>query len=326
MIDPEDIKGRHRIEDVLTKRGVMLRNAAAGFTCKCPIHQEQSGSSFSVNVRKQLWFCHGKCGTGGDVFTLIQHLDGAQDWIEAAEILENRPLREGRMKEGEKWTPPPQREAPLEVLSPRTLPELPRLYLGHVRHFEQLAAQRKLSHWSGICLMQALGVLRFTVAYRHPAWAILDVENPCNAQVRRMDGKLWFERAKVMGITGNWAAWPVGLSVAERFPEMPLLLVEGTGDFVAAYDQVAATHLNAVPVAMFGASQKIHSGALPLMAGKKVLIVQQHDAAGERAATTWADQLRGAGCEVTTWQVPQEGADLNDHISSGQALPVWPQR
>jgi hypothetical protein len=77
MIDPEDIKARHRIEDLLTKRGVMLRNATAGFTCKCPIHQEQSGSSFSINARKQLWFCHGKCGSGGDIFTLIQHLDGA---------------------------------------------------------------------------------------------------------------------------------------------------------------------------------------------------------------------------------------------------------
>jgi hypothetical protein len=322
MIDPEDIKARHRIEDVLTKRGVMLRNATAGFTAKCPIHQEQSGSSFSVNARKQLWFCHGKCGTGGDIFTLIQHLDGAADWIEAAEILEERPLREGPGSPERKWTPPPQRQVPPEVLSPRTLPEIPKLYLGHIRHFQQLAEQRKLSHWSGPCLMQALGVLRFTVAYQHPAWAILDVDNPCNTQVRRMDGKLWFDRAKVMGITGNWAAWPVGLTVADKFPDLPLVLVEGTGDFVAAYDAVATTHLNAIPIAMFGASQKIHPGALPLLAEKTITIIEQHDPAGARATANWAEQLATVGATVTTWQVPTPGSDLNDHIAAHLEIPT----
>jgi hypothetical protein len=321
MIDAETIKSRHRIEDVLTARGVHLRNATSGFTCKCPIHQEQSGASFSVNVRKQLWFCHGKCGTGGDIFTLLQHLDGAADWIEAAEILEQRPLREGLANPERKWTPPPKRQPPPEVLSPRTIPVLPKLYLGHKRHFQALAEQRKLSHWSGPCLMQSLGVLRFTVAYQHPAWAILDVENPCNVQVRRMDGKLWFERAKVMGITGNWAAWPVGLTVAQQHPDPPLMLVEGTGDFVAAYDLVAATTLNVVPVAMFGASQKIHASALPLFAERRTIIIQQHDPAGERATNTWAEQLRSVGSPVTIWQVPEPGADLNDHISAGHPLP-----
>jgi hypothetical protein len=137
-----------------------------------------------------------------------------------------------------------------------------------------------------------------------------------------MDGKLWFDRAKVMGITGNWAAWPVGLSVANRFPDLPLILVEGTGDFVAAYDQVAATHWNAVPIAMFGASQKIHPGALPLIAGRTVLIIEQHDPAGQRAASTWAEQLTSVGSPVTTWQVPEPGADLNDHITAGHPLPT----
>ena len=321
-IDPDQIKARHTIEDLLMKRGVHLRKATAGHTCKCPIHQEQSGTSFSINTRKQLWFCHGKCGTGGDIFTLIQHLDGAADWIEAAEILENRPLRDTPSDPARKWTPPPKRAAPLEVLSPRTLPDLPKLYLGHIRHLQQVATQRKLEHWSGPCLMQALGVLRFTVAYQHPAWAILDVDNPCNVQVRRMDGKLWFQRAKVMGITSNWAPWPVGLSVAEKFPELPLLLVEGTGDFVAAYDQVAATHISAVPVAMFGASQKIHPQALPLMADKTVTIIQQNDPAGERASATWAEQLTATGCRVTTWTVPLEGGDLNDWVSAGNHLTL----
>jgi hypothetical protein len=170
--------------------------------------------------------------------------------------------------------------------------------------------------------MQALGVLRFTVAYQHPAWAILDVDNPCNTQVRRMDGKLWFDRAKVMGITGNWAAWPVGLTVADKFPDLPLVLVEGTGDFVAAYDAVAATHWNAIPIAMFGASQKIHPGALPLLAEKTITIIEQHDPAGARATANWAEQLATVGATVTTWQVPTPGSDLNDHIAAHLELPT----
>jgi hypothetical protein len=71
---------------------------------------------------------------------------------------------------------------------------------------------------------------------------------------------------------------------------------------------------------MFGASQKIHPGALPLMAGKTVTLIELHDPAGARATATWAEQLATVGATVTTWQVPEPGSDLNDHISAGHPL------
>lgn len=318
MIDWEDIKARHRIEDVLVKRGYQLRRSASGFLMKCPLHGEENGMSFSIDVRKQLWKCFGKCDCGGDVLKLVMELDEVCA-TRAAEILEGRALASGAANPN----PPPRRERPappVEMAEPRVLPSVPKLYRGEARHWEAVARVRKLPHAGGVAEAVARGVLRFGLAYDLPAWAVLDVENPCNVQVRRLDGGLWFERVKSMGIKGNWASWPVGLSVALTMPAAPILLVEGTGDFVAAWHCAVDGWTDAVPVAMFGASNPIHEGALALMEGRRVEILEQHDEAGAKAAQRWRTQLDGAGCEVVTRLVPTPGEDLNDHLSQGRDL------
>ena len=93
MIEWDEIKGRHPIEDELQKRGFKLRRSGTGFLMKCPLHNEQKGESFSIDVRKQLWKCFGKCQCGGDVIKLVMELDEV-DALTAAEVLEGRSLRD----------------------------------------------------------------------------------------------------------------------------------------------------------------------------------------------------------------------------------------
>ena len=209
---------------------------------------------------------------------------------------------------------PPLRRCDVEI---RDVPALPALSAGTHAQLEQVARIRKLPHCDGPALAAHHGTLRFCTAYDEPAWAVLDVENACNVQLRKMDGTLWFGKTKVMGITGNWAAWPVGLSVALKMPGCEIWLVEGSGDFIAAWHCVAEGWGNFVPVAMFGASQAIHAGALPLFAGRCVTIIQQHDERGAEAAARWERQLSETGACVRVCVVPGDGNDLNDWVSAG---------
>lgn len=312
--DIKEIKSRHTIERVLEKRGVVLRKTSSGWQCKCPIHDEQHGMSFCIDSKKQLAKCHGKCQTGWDVIKLVMDLESV-DAIGACELLEGRPLRNGERVER---APREVKEAPPKLHHPRELPAIPKMWKGEMRHWMRIAELRKLPHEGGVALAVENGVMRFCLAYEQPAWAVLDVANPCNVQVRRLDGELWFGRSKVMGVKGNWAAWPVGLSVVLKHPDAEVLLVEGTGDFVAAWHYAEAGATGAIPLAMFGAGQSIHESALALLTARRVRIIEQHDEAGAVASQRWAAQLDAVGANVTVRRLPEPGEDLNDHLSAGR--------
>jgi hypothetical protein len=311
VIDFQEIKSRHSIEGELSRRGVELKRAPGGFKARCPIHGGQKSYAFSINEKKQVWYCWSECRTGGDVLKLVMMLDGAADAKAAAEILEGRPLTDA-----ERTRPAPVRTELARVVDTRMLPKVPKLYLGEERHWRAVAGLRKL-FWVSMQMAQVEGCLRFCVAYDQPAYAILDGTTPCTVQARRMDGGLWFGDKKVMGVKGNWAAWPVGLAAAMRHPKATILLVEGTGDFLAGWD-VRQHAIDVIPMAMFGAGQAIHPSALPLLEGRDVVIVEQHDEAGARAREAWGKQLReeARALSVRAWRVPGEGEDLNDFISA----------
>jgi hypothetical protein len=342
MIDFDAIKARHPIENVLANRyGLNLRRASGGFLIKCPIHNEQKGMSFSINEKKQLWRCHGKCQAGGSVLDLIMAMDGAANALAAAEILEGRQLTEE-----ERDRPKPQRLAKLQFTGDREearacmpLPKMLRaeqLKEKPQHYFELIGKARQLS-WTGIKLAHDAGCLRFcraqwrTDGEAFNCYAILDVDNPCNVQFRRLDmdenGKalcFWGD-TKVMGWRGNQGNWPVGADFALAEKDATLLLVEGTGDFLAGWD-IRSLGFNVVPVGMFGASNSIAPQALPFFERREVIIIQQHDPAAQLAAERWTDQLQSAHARVRTWLVPDEGADLNDYLSGGgEVKPIFQQ-
>ena len=155
-----------------------------------------------------------------------------------------------------------------------------------------------------------------------PAWIITDAAR-VNAQARRMDGQQWEHiGAKAWTLPGSWASWPIGITEAQPFPA--IALCEGGPDFLAAHYLAfweQASHpskrdVSCVPVAMLGASQRIHADALPLFAGKRVRIFGHDDEAGRGAVERWAAQLASVGADVDAFSfaglVQVDGRPVND--------------
>ncbi len=66
---------------------VRLKKSGSRFTGLCPFHDEKT-PSFSVDPRNNLYYCFG-CHKGGDVFTLVQELEGI-GFAESARLLAGR--------------------------------------------------------------------------------------------------------------------------------------------------------------------------------------------------------------------------------------------
>lgn len=62
-----------------------LRQRGKNLWGLCPMHQEKT-PSFVVNPDRRSWYCFGACSRGGDVFDLLQIMDG-KDFISALKEL-----------------------------------------------------------------------------------------------------------------------------------------------------------------------------------------------------------------------------------------------
>ena len=92
MIASADIERARavRLEDEIVSRGLKLRRAGTELIGPCPVCNKGT-DRFSINVRKQIWNCR-KCGVGGDVIKLVQHLDGC-DFAAAIATLAGNTIR-----------------------------------------------------------------------------------------------------------------------------------------------------------------------------------------------------------------------------------------
>lgn len=72
----EEIRDSNPIDEVLEERDIDLRQTGTGWSCLCPLPgHDDTKPSFSVSEDARFFFCFG-CGHKGDVFTLVQQLDG----------------------------------------------------------------------------------------------------------------------------------------------------------------------------------------------------------------------------------------------------------
>lgn len=78
-----EIKARLSIVDVLSGR-VELKKAGRNFKACCPFHQEKT-PSFIISTERQFAWCYG-CQTGGDIFKIVQLLEGIE-FKEALKLL-----------------------------------------------------------------------------------------------------------------------------------------------------------------------------------------------------------------------------------------------
>jgi DNA primase len=75
------------IEDEVARRAIRLRGNGNERTGPCPVCG--GDDRFSINLEKQVWFCR-KCQKGGDVISLVKHLDGVE-FRDAIETLAGEP-------------------------------------------------------------------------------------------------------------------------------------------------------------------------------------------------------------------------------------------
>jgi len=216
--------------------------------------------------------------------------------------------------------------------SHKARPSFPPFEPGSAADLQQLAKLRSIG-LAGLQFASERGLLWFATLRGFRAWIVTDCER-VNAQARRMDGGLWAHlegKPKAWTLPGSWAGCSIG--VKEAMPFKSIALCEGGPDFLAAHFLTlleGASHytkrdISCAPVAMLGASHRIHADALPLFAGKRIRIFPHVDEAGRAAAERWAAQLASVGCDVDAFNF--EGLrqhngelvkDLSDFLNADQ--------
>ena len=183
----------------------------------------------------------------------------------------------------------------------------------------------------GLLLAYELRVLRVGRACGCDSWIVTD-EARRIAEARRLDGKAFaavgnLGERKAHTVKGSVKSWPAGLRsriAPDRLPDVPLVLVEGGPDLLAAYAVLARLPMSerdVHPVAMLGTSASIAPDALTAMAGHVVVVLAHGDEAGREAGRRWAKQLSGAGCRVTLRNLP-DGKDLADLLTEHAAADL----
>ena len=164
-----------------------------------------------------------------------------------------------------------------------------------------------------------LGTLGFGLCHGFDCWILSDSGRV--AEARRLDG-INFPSLGSLGerkshtLKGSKKSWPIGINppLVKILPlSLPVVLVEGGPDYLAACDLLAAVDKDFLPVAMLGSSNPIHEDALPFFQGRKVIILAHPDDAGLEASLRWKEQLKRVGAkEVRVLQL--RDGDLNDLI------------
>lgn len=283
-------------------------------SCRSPFREDKHGS-FSVSKDGRL-FNDFATGEAGDAVEFLRLATGLSPEAAFTKFLE---MAGGG---GAIVAPLPRRAA--TAPQSRQKPNFPELGRGTDADLQTLAALRHVT-FDSLWLARAVGLLRFATWRGQPAWIITDKDRVA-AQARRMDGALWEGiGAKAQTLPGSYATWPLGIRTGSSHET--LLLVEGGADLLAAvhFIQKASAETLLWPVAMLGASQRIHEDALPIFAQKRVRIFPHIDAAGSGAAERWARQLEAVGAEVDCFSFADlrkaDGSPVGDLNDATQIHP-----
>ena len=287
-------------------------------SCHSPFRIDNK-PSFSVNADGTLWNDFAT-GEAGDAVDFVQRASGLSKKDACRKFIE---LAGGHITSAPRAARP--QSPPVEA---KPKPVFPDFRNGTADEIKHLASRRNIGR-EGLDFASERGLLWFATLKGCPAWIVTDAAR-VNAQARRMDGQAWEHleaRPKAYTLPGAWASWPIGIMEAQPF--LAIALCEGGPDFLAGHYAALweqATHrtkrdVQCAPVAMLGASQRIHPDALPLFTGKRVRIFGHDDEAGRGAVERWAAQLASAGADVDAFSfagLRQTDAkpvkDLNDSL------------
>lgn len=263
-----------------------------GKSCKSPFREDQR-PSFSVYDEGRRFKDHAT-GEAGDVLDFVKlalqcDTKAAVQWL--------------RERDGDSPTAPAPKPAPRPAPGGAKA-KWPQLQPGSDAEFAALAALRSLPV-EALQLAAARGFLWFCDFAGQRAWAITDQARQC-VELRTMSGKPWpaygqLPERKSHAIGEKHT--PLGLMEMEPLPSV--LLLEGAGDFLAAFAvmQSEGRTADVAPVACLGATVRLAPEVATRFAGKRVRLVPQLDEPGQRAAHEWALSLRNAGAQVDAFSL-----------------------
>lgn len=211
---------------------------------------------------------------------------------------------------------PDSRPRPIE--KPRALEIPPTKWCLKSAH--DLAKLRGLSPFATELAGAFLGSLRFGKALGHDCWLLTDGGGHV-AEARRMNGEK-FPAVGTLGerkshtLRGSRKSWPVGMTppkIKRLSRHVPVVLVEGGPDYLAACDLLSVVEKDFLPVTMLGASLPIHADALPFFHGRKVTILAHPDESGIDASRKWFSQILEAGGKPKAVQL--KGGDLCELVA-----------
>jgi len=293
------------------------------FTTACPIHGGEK-QNFHANLTGNgvwLWHCFSGCGgTGGTVIDLHARLSGVDaksfDCIkETAEVVGISPAEEA--------TPEPIARR-IEPKAKAGISWPSELITGSEQTWKAFAQKRKLSFPAVHAAVHA-GILRFLKTKGLQCFAITD-ESERAGEIRRIDGKE-FKCGKAYGLPGVDKSWMIGASfLRETKLETPVLICEGSTDFLAAFDAYSRYRRGGgkrswLPLAVLGAScKKTHPDLSPFLKRRLARIIPDGDDAGEKMGNHFGELLSSMGCAVEVMELPK-GRDLRDMLESGEIKP-----
>jgi hypothetical protein len=273
--------------------------------------REDRTPSFSIFDGGKGWKDHAT-DEGGDVVSFIARAvsGSTKGFTEAREWLLERigiDHLDGPTKPRSRPVEKPQEEKPIAWPS--------ELLKGSPETLEGFAKARGISYATAHVMSEA-GLLRFLDVRGAACFAILDDANRA-AEIRRMDGGLWWTEKKAYPLAGVDKSWLPGFALYEPDRPREFIITEGATDFVTAFDLVTryereGGELRWLPLACLGASvTNLHPEILAAMPGRKVLLVPDGDDAGRLWRETITEKLLGAGATVDAVAMP-EGKDLSD--------------
>ena len=214
--------------------------------------------------------------------------------------------------------------------TPKSTPKQKPLVIPKLQYIpeaaETLSKLRGIS-WHGIDLAATtIGSLGFGEALGCKCWILSDGKNI--AEARRMDGLRFpvighLGERKSHTFAGSSKSWPIGITPQhgkKSLSALPIVLVEGGPDYLAACDMAWHSSRAFLPVAMLGSKSKIHADALQFFKGREVLILAHPDESGVEGAKTWCNQLRRANAKPMVKKL--KGGDLNELVARDGAQAV----
>ena len=74
-VDPELLRLRHPIVDLVASYGIELRRSGSHFSGRCPFHADGGRPNLAVFPRSGRWVCF-RCDARGDAIAFVQRVDG----------------------------------------------------------------------------------------------------------------------------------------------------------------------------------------------------------------------------------------------------------